>query len=337
MTKQLKARIIGTGRYLPERVLSNADLEKMVDTSDEWIMTRTGMRERRIAEAMESASEMGVKAALKAVESSKISADKIDLIIVATLSPDHAFPSTASIIQHKLGMKQMPAAFDISAACSGFIYGLELSRSLLLSGAYKNILFIASEKLSSTVNYNDRNTCILFGDGASAVVLSSEDVEGFEVSQATLGSDGSFHHILRQEAGGSFMPATEKSVKEGRHFLSMDGKEVFKHAVRRMESASIECLAKVGLNISDIRYLVPHQANIRIIEALRERFDLAKEKVFTNIEKYGNTSAASVGIALSELLERETIRNGEHLLLTAFGAGLTWGSLVLTKESGDVK
>ncbi|CAM0117338.1 Beta-ketoacyl-[acyl-carrier-protein] synthase III [Rhabdochlamydiaceae symbiont of Dictyostelium giganteum] len=327
---QQQARIIGTGSYLPSRVLTNQDLEKMVETNDEWIVSRTGMKERRIAAPDEFTSHMGVKAAQKALTKAMISVGDIDLILCATLTPDYIFPSTACLIQSELGAKQA-AALDIQAACTGYLYALSIAKAFVESGIYKNVLCIASEKISSIVNYKDRNTCVLFGDGASAAVVSSQG-SGLKIQDVTLGADGDLSHLLILPAGGSRRPASQQTVEEELHFLKMEGKEVFKHAVRRMESASKDSIEKSGLKEEDITWLVPHQANIRIIEALAKRFNIAMEKVFVTIHKYGNTSASSVGIALDELLEENQLKPGDHLLLPAFGSGLTWGASVLTYE-----
>ncbi len=327
-----KARIIGTGSYLPKRVLTNYDLEKMVETSDEWIVSRTGMKERRIAHEEEFTSDMGREAALSALQDAGIAADALDLILVATLTPDYVFPSTACLLQARLGATRA-AAIDIQAACSGYLYGLAMAKAFIESGMYRNILVIASEKLSSIVNYKDRNTCVLFGDGASACIVSNEPRgKNLYIREISLGSDGHQAELLILPAGGSRRPASQETLAEQLHYLKMEGKEVFKHAVRRMESASKECLDRVGLKESDISWLIPHQANIRIIEAIAKRFDVPMERVFMTIHKYGNTSASSLGIALDELMREKEIRNGENLLLTAFGAGLTWGASILTKE-----
>ena len=325
-----QAKIIGTGSYLPSKVLTNKDLEKMVETNDEWIVTRTGMKERRLAAADEFTSDMGRKAAEKALEAACCSAEVIDFILFATLTPDYVFPSTACLIQNQLGAHQA-AALDIQAACSGYLYALGIAKSFIESGVYKNILIIASEKLSSIINYEDRNTCILFGDGASAAVLSSEG-KGLAIRDVTLGADGELAKLLILPAGGSRLPSSLETVQEKQHFLQMEGKEVFKHAVRRMESASKTSIEKAGLSEGDISWFVPHQANIRIIEALAKRFNVPMEKVFVTIHKYGNTSASSLGIALDELLREGKVLANENILLTAFGAGLTWGASVLTHE-----
>ncbi|NGX38476.1 MAG: 3-oxoacyl-[acyl-carrier-protein] synthase 3 [Chlamydiae bacterium] len=324
-----QAKIIGTGAYLPKKVLTNADLEKMVETSDEWIVSRTGMRERRIAAEDEYTSDMGLAAAKKAIEKSKIDAKSIDLILVATLTPDYIFPSTACLIQSKLGIEA--AAMDIQAACSGYIYGLSIAKAFIEAGLYHNILVIAAEKLSSIVDYEDRTTCILFGDGASACIVSNEG-KGLVIRDTVLGADGDQTEILKMPAGGSRNPASKETVEAKMHYIKMGGTEVFKHAVRRMESSSKECIERAGLQESDINWLIPHQANIRIIDAIAKRFQVPNERVFITVGKYGNTSASSVGIALDELLEEKELSSGDNILLTAFGAGLTWGSTVLTHE-----
>jgi len=327
-----KAKIVGLGSYLPERILSNQDLEKMVDTSDEWITSRTGMKERRIADSNESTSDMGYQAALKALEASKVDPSDLDLILFATLTPDYVFPSTACLIQARLGATHA-AALDVQAACTGFLYALSMAKAYVEAGVYKNILVVAAEKLSSIVDYADRNTCVLFGDGASACVVKDAK-EGFTIENVTLGADGGQSDLLILPAGGSRQPPTQETVSQGLHYLQMEGKEVFKHAVRRMESAVKTCLEKTGLEQQGISWLVPHQANIRIIESLAKRFEVPKERVFLTIHKYGNTSASSVGIAFDELLMEKDVRKGEHIVLFAFGAGLTWGAAAITCEVG---
>lgn len=327
---QLQAKIIGTGSYLPEKVLTNADLEKMVDTNDEWIVSRTGMKERRIAGAEEYASDMGANAAKKALDKAGVAPEDVTLVLVATLTPDYTFPSTACVIQSKLGLKNA-AGMDLQAACSGYIYCLSVAKAFIESGLHKNILIIASEKLSSIVNYEDRSTCVLFGDGASACVVSSEG-KGLVINNPVLGCDGDLGEIVIMPGGGCRNPASEKSVQEKLHTIHMEGREVYKHAVRRMSASCKECIELAGLAEDQISWLVPHQANIRIIEAIGKRFNVPSERVFVTVDKYGNTSASSVGIALDELLKEKPIRSGENILLTAFGSGLTWGSTVLTYE-----
>lgn len=330
----IKARIRGTGCYLPERILSNKDLEKMVDTSDEWILTRTGMKERRIAKQDEFTSDMAFEAATRALESAQILPEQIDLILVATLTPDYVFPSTACLLQSKL-KASYAAAVDIQAACTGYLYGLSQAKAYIESGIYQNVLLIASEKLSSIVNYKDRNTCVLFGDGAAACVIGRKG-PGLVIENVQLGADGELAELLILKAGGSRRPASEETIKEGLHYLQMEGKEVFKHAVRRMEMASKQCLEATGLKEEEISWLVPHQANMRIIEAIAKRFNISMERVFLTIHKYGNTSASSIGIALDELVREKLLSDQEHVLLTAFGAGLTWGASLLTYSKGAI-
>lgn len=332
----LKARIIGTGSYLPERVLTNQDFEKMVDTSDEWISTRTGMKERRIAAEDEFTSDMGYQASLRAIKDAGISPEEIDLVIFATLTPDYVFPSTACMIQEKLGATHA-AGFDMQAACTGYIYGLSIAKAFIESGMYKTVLVVAAEKLSSIVNYKDRNTCILFGDGASACVVSHQKgkSKSLWIQDVSLGSDGEQAELLVLPAGGSRRPASFETVSEGLHYLKMEGKEVFKHAVRRMESACKACIDRVGLSEEEVSWLIPHQANARIIETIAKRFQIPMERVFLTIHKYGNTSASSVGIALDELLKEKEISEGDNMLLTAFGSGLTWGASIITMEKVD--
>lgn len=327
-----RARLIGTGSYLPKKVLSNQDLEKMVDTSDEWIVTRTGMKERRIAAPDECTSDLGVKAAEAAIADAGIDPQTIDCIIVATLTPDYLFPGTACLVQKKLGLQNIPA-FDIQAACSGYIYGLAIARAFVEASFFKNILLIASEKLSTIVDYEDRSTCVLFGDGAASAIISLEK-KGLEITEVVLGADGSVSDLLLQPAGGSCLPASETTVKEKMHFIKMNGKELFKHAVRRMEQSCKECLEKAHMTEKDISYLIPHQANIRIIEAIAKRFtELPDDRIYKNgLRKYGNTSASSVGIALDELKRGKKFKKGENVLLTAFGAGLTFASAILTQN-----
>ena len=325
----LKARIIGMGSFLPEKILSNFDLEKMVETTDEWIQSRTGIKERRIAEKEEGSSDLGYRAALKAIEQSNLSVNDIDLIITATISPDYVMPSTAAVIQSKLKAVNA-AAMDVSAACTGFIYAISTAKAYIESGMYKNVLVVATEKLSSVVDYEDRNTCVLFGDGASAAVVSGKGV-GFLIDAISLGSDGDLVDLLIIPGGGSKLPASKETVAKKLHYLKMDGKEVFKHAVRRMSAAAKSCIEKAGLTEDKIAYLVPHQANIRIIEAIAKGFTLPSEKVYKTLHKYGNTSASSVAIALDEMIREKDIQVGDNILLIAFGAGLTWGSAIIRK------
>jgi 3-oxoacyl-[acyl-carrier-protein] synthase-3 len=324
----LKAKIIGTGSYLPKKILSNLDLERMVETSDEWIVSRTGMKERRIAADNEYPSTMGAEACKLAMMDAKVTPEEIDFIIVATLTPDYIFPSTACLIQESLGLKNA-AAIDIQAACTGYLYALSVAKSFIESGVYKNILIVASEKLSSIVDYEDRSTCVLFGDGASAAVVSKNG-PGLSVESICLGADGEQAELLMLPGGGSRNPATQKTVDEKLHYIKMAGNEVFKHAVRRMEAASKQCLDQVQVKEEEVSWLVPHQANKRIIEAIAKRFThLPNDKIFITVDRYGNTSASSIGIALDELMKTNTVKEGENLLLTAFGSGFTWGASLL--------
>ncbi len=328
MTIQQKARIVGMGSYVPQKILSNFDLEKMVETNDEWIVTRTGIRERRIASPDEWTSVMGVKAAEEAINQSGVSKEAIDLVLVATMTPDYVTPSTAAIIQKELGLQTIPA-FDMQAACTGFIYALSLAKAYVNSGLYKNVLVVASEKMSTVVDYTDRNTCILFGDGAAAAVVSLKG-KGLLIGEIDLGADGALADLLILPAGGSRAPATMETIQGKQHYVFLSGREVFKHAVRKMASSAEECLRKAGLQQTDLSWLVPHQANERIIDAVAKGLDFPSEKIYKTVHKYGNTSASAVAIALDELNREHPIKTGEHILLVAFGAGLTWGGVILT-------
>ncbi len=319
--------ILGTGKYVPERRLTNKDLEQMVETNDEWIVTRTGIRERRIAEPAQASSDLAYEASVRALAAAGLTADQLDLIIVATITPDMFFPSTACLLQDRLGAKQA-AAFDLSAACSGFIYGLATAASFVKTGMYRRILVVGAETLSRITDYTDRNTCILFGDGAGAVVVG-EVPEGRGFRSFVLGADGSGGELLRICGGGSRLPATEQSVADKKHFLEMNGRDVFKFAVRVMGSAAEEALDKAGLAKADIDLLVPHQANIRIVQAALERLGLSEDKAMVNLDRYGNVSAASIPIALAEAVEEGRAKTGDTLLLVGFGGGLTWGASAL--------
>lgn len=329
----MKSYIRGIGRYLPEKVLTNADLEKIMDTSDEWIYTRTGMRERRIAGEEESTSHMGAQAATQAILDANLEVGDIDLIICATLSPDHLCPSTACYIQKKIGAKGI-GAFDLGAACTGFIYALSTAKSFVESGVYKNVLVIASERLSRIVDYEDRTTAILFGDGAGAVVVSDQPKKGLNlsISECSLGADGELSELLHIPAGGTNSPCTEKTLQDREHYIRMNGREVFKNAVRNMEAIAFDVIKKNGLTLENIDYLVPHQANKRIIDAIATRCQIPEEKVVLTIDRFANTSASSVVICLFELWFSGRLEDGENLLMVAFGAGLTWGSALLSVE-----
>jgi len=319
--------IIGTGKYVPERVLTNAELEQMVETNDEWIVTRTGIRERRIVAPDQATSDLALRASQEALRAAGLTAEDIDLIIVATITPDMFFPSTACLLQDKLGAKKA-AAFDLSAACSGFIYSLATASSMIATGMYKHALVVGAECLSRITDYTDRNTCILFGDGAGAVVLGPvEEGRGFKSFE--LGADGSGGELLCISGGGSRLPATAASVDEKKHFIHMAGNDVFKFAVRIMGSAAEEALRKAGIEKSDIDLLVPHQANIRIINSAINRLDLPEDKCMVNLDKYGNMSAASIPVALAEAVEQGRVNKGDTIVLVGFGGGLTWGASVL--------
>ncbi len=325
-----KARIVGMGSYLPERVLTNADLEKMVDTSDEWIISRTGVRERRIAAEDEFASDMGAKAAEKALAAGKVAPEQIDLIICATGTPDYIFPNTAALIQRMINAPQA-GAVDISTACTGHVYALSMAKAYIESGMYDTILVVSTEKFSSIVDYEDRNTCILFGDGASASVVRGQGA-GFVISDCSLGADSRHAECLTIPAGGCRMPPSHETVDKRLHFIKMEGREVFKQAVRRMQEATESCLEKAGLGPDEIDWVVPHQANTRIIDAVAKRLNFPEERVYKKcVERYGNNSAASIAIAVDELLQEEEVKVGDRLLLTAFGAGMTYGAALLTR------
>ncbi|MFD0867555.1 3-oxoacyl-ACP synthase III [Chlamydia abortus] len=319
--------IIGTGKYVPERVLTNQDLEKMVDTNDEWISTRTGIKERRLASEHEASSDLAFQAAQVALEQAGITAEQLDLILVASITPDMAFPSTACILQDRLGAKKA-AAFDLSAACSGFIYGLANASNFIAMGTYKYALVVGAECLSKITDYTDRNTCILFGDGAGAAVLGPV-AEGRGFRSFELGADGSGGELLKIAGGGSRCPASPASLEQKQHYIYMAGKEVFKFAVKIMGSAAEEALNKAGISKSEIDLLVPHQANIRIIQAALNRLELPEDKCMINLQKYGNVSAASIPIALAEAVEEGRVKEGDCIVLVGFGGGLTWGASVL--------
>lgn len=319
--------IVSVGSYIPEKILTNADLEKMVETSDEWIRTRTGIRERRIAAEGEFASDMAVKAAQKAMDRAGIGPEEIDLIIVATITPDKLFPSTACLVQEKLGAKKA-AGFDLEAACSGFIFALEVGQQFIMSRTFETVLVIGTERLSSIVDWQDRNTCVLFGDGAGAAILRNQE-NAHGLLTTCMGSDGSKAGLLEMPGGGSAIPATEETVRNRLHFLRMDGKETFKNAVNAMMAASTEALERCNLDPSQIKLVIPHQANLRIISAVGTRLKLSDDQIFVNVDRMGNTSAASVAIALDEAVDAGRIEKGDLILLVAFGAGLTWASAVI--------
>jgi 3-oxoacyl-[acyl-carrier-protein] synthase-3 len=320
-----RIKITGTGIYAPEKVLTNRDLEKMVDTSDEWIVARTGIKERRIASEDQVTSDLGVIAGQRALKDAGLKINDIDLILMATSTPDTIFPSTACWVQKGLGADHIPA-FDLSAGCTGLLYGMIVSEAMILNGAVRRILIIGAEMLSRFVNWEDRNTCILFGDAAAAFVLEkSEDESGMLSSYWK--ADGNLGDLLSMPGGGSRHPASPETLEQKLHCLQMKGNEVFKHAVKRMGEAALASLEKAGLTTDDIDYLIPHQANIRIIEATGKRLKLPKEKVFINIQKYGNVSVATIPIGLHELKEQGKLKKGDIIVLDAFGAGFTWAAI----------
>jgi len=307
-TSTVPVTIAGTGSYVPEKILTNKDLEKIIDTTDEWITTRTGIKERRIAAEGQHTSDLATEAAKNALENAGVTADQVKLIIVATITPDTLTPATACYVQQKIGAPQA-VAFDISAACSGFLYAMKVAKRLISDGAFENALIIGAEKLSAFTNWEDRNTCVLFGDGAGEI-----------------GTDGSLTELLKIPGGGSACPTTIANAELKLASLAMEGKEVFKHAVRRMKDASVSVIERAGLQASDIACIVPHQANLRIIDAIAERLECDNEKVFVNLEKYGNTSAAAIAIALDEANRSGAFKRGDNIVLVAFGAGFTWAA-----------
>ncbi len=317
-----------TGSYYPERILSNADLEKIVDTSDEWIRTRTGIRERRIAAPNQASSDLALHAATRALESAEWRATDLDHIIVATVTPDYPFPSCACTLQGKLGASRA-VAFDISAACTGFIFGLNLARSLILSGQAKRLLLIGVETLSRIVDYTERSTCVLFGDGAGAVTLEGSDDPELGIRSVAIGSDGNQDDLLYMPGGGSRNPASVETVEKKLHAVTMAGNEVFKIAVRGMESIARQAIADASITVADLDLFIPHQANIRILDATAKRLGIPPEKVVVTIEKFGNTSAASVPMALDHTVRTGGIKTGDRVGLVAFGGGFTWGASVL--------
>ena len=321
-----KAGIAGVGFSVPEKVLTNAELEKMVETSDEWIRTRTGISERRIAEKGTGVSDLAAQASLKALKNAGIAPEAVDLIICATTTSDMPLPSTACFVQHKIGAKKA-AAFDLGAACAGFVYALVVGEQFIKSGVYKNVLVIGADVISSFIDWSDRSTCVLFGDGAGAAVLTEAKSGGILAS--ALGSDGNYAELLKIEYGGSKYPASVDTVTNKGHYLRMSGSEVFKLAVRGMADAVTLALERAGIKKDQVACIIPHQANQRIIDAVSERLEFPKEKVFVNLDKYGNTSAASCGIALVEAIEQKKIRKGDKVVIATFGAGLVWGAMVI--------
>lgn len=327
MTNRPGVAIVGIGSAMPERIVTNEDLTRIVDTSDEWIRTRTGICQRRIADEQTATSDLCVTAAARALADAGISAEELDLIIVATVTPDMLFPATACLVQDRIGAKNA-GAFDLSAGCSGFIYGLATGSQFIAGGLYNTVLVVGAETLSKIVDWQDRNTCVLFGDGAGAAVLKRAP-EGRGILAFHLGSDGSGGDLLSIPAGGSRLPASAQTIAKRQHYLQMSGNEVFKFAVKVMAEASVKVLEKCNKTKEDIDFLIPHQANTRIIDAAVKRLGLSGDKVYVNLDRYGNTSAASVPVALDEAVKEGQIKKGDIIVLVAFGAGLTWGASVI--------
>ncbi len=328
----MSIRIIGTGAYTPDHILTNADLEKLVDTTDEWITTRTGIKERHIADKDTPTSELAKQAALRAIEMAGIKPEQLDLISIATATPDTIFPSTACVLQRKIGAVNA-ACYDLVAACTGLIYSLEVAYSLLKAfpRKYRYALVLGADKLSSIVNWEDRSTCVLFGDGASAVVLYN-DVDSNEpdfVVESKIGAAGIYSDLLSMPAGGSAKPASHETVDQHLHCIRMSGTELFKLAVAGLVDSCKEVLTVSGVAAEEIAWVIPHQANMRIISAAAQRLDIPVERVYVNIERYGNTSAASIGICLDELCRSGKLKKGDYILTTAFGGGLTWGAMLI--------
>ncbi len=325
-----KVKIAGTGMYVPEKVLTNFDLEKMVDTSDEWIRTRTGIRERRILDNPELAtSDMAVEASKIALENAGMQPEDIDMVIVATITPDMVFPSTAALIQDKLEVPEA-VVLDIEAACSGFIYATSIVTSMIRTGIVKNALVIGAETLSRITDWKDRSTCVLFGDGAGAAILTeAEDNEDSDFLSFVLGGDGGYRDLLYMPAGGSLLPASEETIRERLHFIKMRGQETFKAAVRKMSESLEKAIELAGVSKDDIKLVIPHQANVRITDAVAKQVKIPPEKFFINLDRYGNTSAASIPIALAEAVDEKRIKRGDIIAFVAFGGGLTWGAAIL--------
>ncbi|MDR2191660.1 MAG: ketoacyl-ACP synthase III [Endomicrobium sp.] len=325
--KFIGTKVLGTGSYFPKKVLSNADLEKIVETTDEWILTRTGIKERRVSEADEPTSQLAYFAALEALKSANISPQDIDLILVATITPDMQCPSTACLLQNKLGLKGIPA-FDLSAACSGFIYAVSMAKAYIESGMYKTVLIVGAEELTKFTDWTDRSTCVLFGDGAGAMVLTASD-ESQSLLSVYLGADGSFSDLLFVPAGGTKNPATLDTVNQKLHSIKMLGKEVFKAAVPKMVYAAQKALELASKKLEDIKLFIPHQANMRILEAVAKKLNISMESVFVNLHKTGNISSATTITALDEAIKTGKLVKGDLVELVAFGAGFTWGAAVI--------
>jgi len=326
--KKVNATITAVGMYVPEKILDNKYFESIVDTSDEWIITRTGIKERRMMEKG-ATSDMAALAIQDLINNSHLKADEIDVIIVATVTPDMFFPASACLVQEKIGAKKA-WGFDLSAACSGFLFALETGAKMIESGAYKKIIVVGSDKMSAITDYTDRNTCILFGDLASAVLLEPTEDINYGIKDSILYVDGTGKDSLHMKAGGSLRPASHETVDKRWHFIYQDGKAVFKVAVKGMADVSYEIMKKNNLSSDDVAYLVPHQANMRIIDATAERMGISKEKVMINIDRYGNTTAATIPSCITEYYRNGKLKKGDNLILSAFGAGYTWGAIYLT-------
>ena len=328
MSSKLKAAILGTGSYLPEKVLTNQDMEKIVETTDEWIVTRTGIKERRIAAENQATSDLATEAARAALEKAKLKPSDLDLILVATISPDMPTPSTACLVQSKLGALQA-AAFDLSAACSGFVYGLAVAKAFIESGVYRHVLLIGAEKLSTFIDWKDRTTCVLFGDGAGAVVLGPSEGGRGEVLSTFLAANGGEADLLKIPGGGSQNPVSSTSIEKGMHYLKMQGKEIFKIGVKVMADAALKVIQSEGLTLDQVSLVILHQANLRIMTAVAERLGLPPEKLYVNVDKIGNTSAASIVLALDEAVQKGRIHPGDYVVLSAVGAGTTYAAALI--------
>jgi 3-oxoacyl-[acyl-carrier-protein] synthase-3 len=326
--KNIGVKILGTGSFFPAKIITNNDLKQIVNTSDEWITSRTGIKTRRISESNEPTSELAYKASIKALNNAKIVPEQLDLIIVATITPDMLFPSTACLLQKKLGIKTIPA-FDLSAACSGFIYGITMSKALIESGLYKTILLVGSEELSKITDWTDRTTCVLFGDGAGAMILTASSYKSTNILSVFLGANGNYSNLLYVPAGGTLHPTTKKTVMNKMHTIKMQGKRVFKIAVSKMAYAATKALELSGKKLNDIQLFIPHQANIRIIEAVAKKIGISMSKVFVNIYKTGNISSATTITALDEAIKTGVLKKGDIVELIAFGSGFTWGATVI--------
>ncbi len=328
MSDKIHAGFLGTGSYLPERIMTNKEMEKVVETTDEWIVTRTGIHERHIAAPGESTSDMAAEAGKKALQKAGIKAADLDLIIVSTITPDMPTPSTACLVQAKLGAPQA-AAFDLSAACSGFVYGLAVAKSFVESGLYKHVLLIGAEKLSAFVDWKDRTTCVLFGDGAGAAVIGPVKADGHEVISTFMAANGLEADLLKIPGGGSKNPTSADSLQGGLHFLKMQGKEIFKIGVKVMADAALKVTKDAGLTLDQISMVIPHQANLRIIQAVGERLGIPESKLYVAVGKMGNTSAASIILAMDEAIGKDRLKKGDYVVLVAVGAGTTYASALV--------